>query len=141
MNSLDDATVGAGRKALVVDDEPQVGQIIGRVLERMGYAVDFALDGEQAVSLTDAQTYDIVICDLLMPRLNGMALYDLWSKHTPAIIPRTIFVTGDNLGVETDEFIRRTARPCIYKPFKLHDLADLVASLQKASDRPSLVLK
>ncbi|MEI6500670.1 MAG: response regulator [Armatimonadota bacterium] len=138
MNTLSEPTKHTGRRALVVDDEPQVGQIMGRVLEQMGYAVDFALDGEQAVSLTDAQAYDIVVCDLLMPRLNGMALYDIWSARAPALIPHTIFVTGDNLGAETTEFIRRTARPCIFKPFRLHDLADVVAGVQKVAGEPPL---
>jgi DNA-binding response OmpR family regulator len=141
MSAFNEATVGVGKNALVVDDEPQIGQIIGRVLEQMGYTVEFALDGEQALGMAQAATHDIIICDLLMPHLNGMALYSIWAERAPAVIAHTIFVTGDSVGTETGEFVRRTGRPCIFKPFRLHDLAALVASVQQAADQPPLVLQ
>jgi CheY-like chemotaxis protein len=107
----------------------------------MGYTVEFALDGGQALGLVETRLHDIVVCDLLMPHINGMALYDIWVECAPAIIPHTVFVTGDSLGAETGDFVRRSGRPCIFKPFRLQDLADLVASVQKAVDQPPLVLQ
>ncbi|MEN6546126.1 MAG: response regulator [Armatimonadia bacterium] len=132
MSILRECTIGAGKRALVVDDEPVVGQIICRVLEQMGYEVDHALDGDQALRLARSNPYAVVVCDILMPRINGMALYDTWQREAPEIAAHTIFVTGDSLGSETSDFIERTGCPCIFKPFRLNDLAKLVVELESA---------
>jgi DNA-binding response OmpR family regulator len=131
MSLLSECRVGEGRRALVVDDEPVVGQIIGSVLQQMGYAVDQAQDGDQALELAGGQDYDLVICDLLMPRLNGMMLYDLWLRDAPQLARRTVFVTGDSLGNETSDFINRTGCRCIFKPFRLHELAEVVVQVSE----------
>lgn len=123
--------IGCGHRALVVDDEPVVGGIICSVLEQMGYEVDQAMDGDEAMGLAVETCYSVIICDLLMPRVNGMALYDVWLKEAPEAARRTIFVTGDSLGQETSEFIRRTGCRCIFKPFRLDDLAEVVVQVQE----------
>lgn len=132
MTILADCHIGVGKRALVVDDEPVVGQIICRVLEQMGYQVDHALDGDQALSLVRSSSYSIVVCDILMPRINGMALYDTWCQEAPETAAHTVFVTGDTLGPDISDFIKRTGCPCIFKPFRLNDLAQLVVDIQAA---------
>jgi CheY-like chemotaxis protein len=134
MSILRDCKIGEGKRALVVDDEPLVGQIMCRVLEQMGYTADHALDGNQAINLAKEQNYEVIICDILMPHINGMALYDLWCEQAPELAARTVFVTGDNLGFETGDFIKRTGRPCIFKPFRLITLAEIIMQMQTASD-------
>ena len=131
MSVLTECHVGAGHKALVVDDEPVVGQIMCRVLEQMGYAVEHATDGDQALALARQQSYDIVICDLLMPHTNGMALYDAWQEEAPQLTRRMVFVTGDSLGNETSDFIKRTGCRCVFKPFRLNDLAEIIMQVQQ----------
>jgi len=131
MNILTEGSIGTGRHALVVDDEPVVGHIICSVLEQMGYTVDQALDGDQALGLARQTAYDIVVCDLLMPRLNGMSLYEVWREEAPRIARRTVFVTGDSLGNETSDFINRTGCRCIFKPFRLSELAEVVAQVEQ----------
>src|ERR1035441_4825242 len=105
MSLLTECHVGRGKQALVVDDEPTVGHILCRVLEQMGYNVDYAADGDQALGLTADRLYDGVLCDILMPHTNGMALYELWTQQSPLQARRTVFVTGDSLGAETTDFI------------------------------------
>lgn len=134
MSLMTHCNVGEGKVALVVDDEPTVGHIMCQVLEQMGYKVDQALDGDEALECARDLLYDIVICDILMPRTNGMALYALWRKEAPALADRTIFVTGDSLGAETEDFIARTGCPCIYKPFKLNELAQTIVDMQASLD-------
>lgn len=124
--------IGRGHRALVVDDEPVVGGIICSVLEQMGYEVDQAMDGDEAMDLAVQNSYSVIVCDLLMPRINGMALYDVWLKEAPEAAARTIFVTGDSLGQETSEFIKRTGCRCIFKPFRLNDLAEIVVQVQES---------
>lgn len=133
MSSLRECAVGGGKHALVVDDELLVGQVICRVLEQLGYQVDYAEDGDEALTLSRRQPYDLVICDLLMPRLNGMELYDIWHEEAPVTASHTIFVTGDSVGTEITEFVARTGCPCIYKPFRLSELGRVIAQLQTAN--------
>lgn len=134
MSILRDCATGAGKHALVVDDEPLVGHIMCEVLEQIGYHVDYAADGDEALQFSRSQEYDVVVCDILMPRINGMALYDIWLDEAPATACRTIFVTGDSLGAETTQFVARTGCPCIYKPFKLNDLARVILAVQKSAE-------
>lgn len=131
MSILGECRIGEGKRALIVDDEAVVGEIMCRVLEQMGYEVDAALNGQQALELSRTHTYAAAICDILMPGLNGMHLYDTWLQEAPDLAAHTIFVTGDNLGYETSQFLTRTGRRCIYKPFKLADLAQAVVEVEK----------
>lgn len=124
------AVSGATKRALVVDDEETVGQIMGYVLQGLGYAVDHALDGQEALRMAREQSYDAIICDLLMPGINGMALFESWQAERPELTRRVIFVTGDSLGNETRDFVERCGCPCIYKPFRLGQLAELVTGLE-----------
>jgi CheY-like chemotaxis protein len=124
--------VVATRRALVVDDEETVGQIMGYVLQGLGYQVDHVLDGHEALRMAREHCYDAVVCDLLMPGVNGMALYAAWQDENPQLARRVIFVTGDSLGTDTTEFMQQSGCPCIYKPFRLGQLAELVAGLEGA---------
>ncbi len=123
---------GAPKRALVVDDEDTVGEIMGYVLQGLGYDVDRVLDGQEALRMAREHCYDAIICDLLMPGVNGKTLFETWRAENPALTQRVIFVTGDSLGDETREFMASSGCPCIYKPFRLGQLAELVTGLAGA---------
>src|SRR5262249_22931508 len=63
------------RKVLVVEDEPTVGRLIGDVLEDEGLQVDVLLDGREALRRAERELYDLVICDMKMPDLDGQHFY------------------------------------------------------------------
>ena len=132
MSIFSECQVGLGKRALIVDDEATVGEVMSKVLEEMGYEVDCAMDGHEALELAKARHYSTIICDILMPGVNGMVLYETWEEECPELAEKTIFVTGDNVGFETSEFIARTGRRCLYKPFRLDDLARVVIEAQEA---------
>lgn len=133
MKSLLERQIGAGYSALIVDDEQCIGNILTGLLEKFGYEVDYATGGEEALQFTRGREYSAIICDILMPGLNGMKLYERWQEESPENASRTIFVTGDSLGYETNAFLHRTGCRCIYKPFKLMDLAEALIELTSAS--------
>lgn len=122
--------VGLGKRALVVDDEPTIRQIMARVLQQLGFEVDCAPDGLQALDFADQHDYALVVCDLLMPGINGMSLWEDWRRTHPDLTARTLFVTGDSASYETSNFLERSGCPCIFKPFRLNDLADRVLEMQ-----------
>ncbi len=120
----------SAQRALIIDDEVALAQSIASILEQLGYQPDIALDGKEALERTRAHQYALVICDLLVPGLNGMSLYEVWQKEAPHLTSHLIFMTGDSFGGETSEFLRRTKTRYIFKPFRLNDLIEIVRQVQ-----------
>jgi two-component system, cell cycle sensor histidine kinase and response regulator CckA len=80
-----DTTAARQRTVLVVDDEEMLRKVTRRLLERLGYRVLTAADGEEAVALfrSDAQAADAVLLDMSMPRLDGRATFAELMKIRP----------------------------------------------------------
>ena len=109
---------------LIVDDESALAHLMQTLLKHLGYVVDWAADGQQAIHLAAEHSYAAVICDLLMPTINGMELYETWQAESPELAARVIFTTGDNLSTRTNRFVEASGRPCLYKPFDVEDLTN-----------------
>jgi PAS domain S-box-containing protein len=112
----------AGASILVVEDEPHLASAVVDALRDAGYLVDHASDGEEALAKVKAQAFDLVVCDLKMPRLDGKAFYRMLSAAAPALATRVIFVTGDVAGTEAEQFLKESACRWLAKPFRLGDL-------------------
>jgi signal transduction histidine kinase len=104
-------------KLLVVDDEPGITRVLARLLRREGHEVDTALHGQQALRMLQEQDYDLVLCDLRMPELDGPSLYRHIMDNKPHYLRRFIFLTGDTLSPEADAFLNQADAPCLVKPF------------------------
>jgi len=115
-----------GQRILIVDDEDTLARLMQALLEHLGYAVDRATDGEKALQMGAQRSYSAVICDLLMPILNGMELFRIWQHQSPELAQRVIFVTGDNLGTRTNRFVELSGQPCLYKPFDINELTTVL---------------
>ena len=87
-----------------------------------GYRVERATDGVEALERVSNQTFDLVICDLKMPRLDGPSFYRKLCLEHPSLAKHVIFVTGDVAGTEAEHFLTKTGCPWLAKPFRLHDL-------------------
>ncbi|HTE88207.1 MAG TPA: response regulator, partial [Terriglobales bacterium] len=62
-------------RVLIVEDEPRLAENIARSLrESAGYAVDVAADGQEGLFLAESNTYDVVLLDLMLPKMDGMQL-------------------------------------------------------------------
>jgi signal transduction histidine kinase len=114
--------VGAGAVVLVVEDEAALGAAVAESLVDAGFVVDRAGDGEEALARVAARTYDLIICDLKMPRVDGMAFYRTLERDHPAAVRRIMFVTGDVAGTEAERFLDETGCRWLAKPFRLRDL-------------------
>ena len=80
------------RRLLLVDDDPEVAWSIGRCLTRAGFAVTTCGDGAEAIPLLGAHPFDILVTDVQMPRLNGLALVDWVRRHRPSV--RVVVITA-----------------------------------------------
>lgn len=118
------------RVALIIDDERSVRVALSRYFERCGWDVEEAKDGDEAIELLErpaASAYKLVITDLRMPGRTGLEVHDWMAKHRPGLFDRLIVATGDVASPQIREFIERTPRPVLEKPFELSTLAALVA--------------
>ena len=120
------AEAAAGRAVLVVEDETALASAVIDALRDGGYTVDYAPDGEQALLKVSEQTFDAVVCDLKMPRLDGKAFYRALTAAKPALARRVIFVTGDVAGTDAEEFLEESGCRWLSKPFRLADLLKTV---------------
>jgi signal transduction histidine kinase len=112
----------AGASILVVEDEEALATAVMDALRDAEYVVDWAADGEQAFEKVQANRYDLVICDLRMPRLDGRAFYRSLSQAVPAMSKRVVFVTGDVAGTDAEQFLNESGCRWLAKPFRLGDL-------------------
>jgi CheY-like chemotaxis protein len=104
------------RTILVIDDEPSVVRALTGLLRRDGYVVGTASNGWHALAQLQAHPYDVIVCDLRMPELDGPAFYALLTRQYPALRHRVIFLTGDSEGEATRTFLRQCGRPWLRKP-------------------------
>jgi PAS domain S-box-containing protein len=122
----DEPISGAGR-VLIMDDEEMVREVTGRMLERMGYEVDYASDGAEAIrKYRDARyspvAFDAVIIDLTVPGgMGGKRCMQILRGMDPDI--RAIVSSGYSNDPVLAEFRRHGFRGCISKPYKTADLA------------------
>ena len=117
---------GAGASILVVEDETALASAVTDSLRDAGYLVDRAADGEEALGRIRQQTFDLVICDLKMPRLDGKSFYRTLSAVAPGLARRVIFVTGDVAGTEVETFLETSQCRWLAKPFRLGELLRVV---------------
>ena len=111
-----------GLRVLVVEDEPALAVAVSEALEDAGFSVDRAGDGEEGLTRLTEANYDLIVCDLKMPRIDGMQFYRAMAAATPALARRVIFVTGDVAGTDAERFLEETACRWLSKPFRLGDL-------------------
>ena len=118
--------VRKGARVLVVEDEPTVARLIADVLEDEGMKVDVLLDGGEALERAGRETYDLVICDMKMPGLDGQHFYKSLERAGNPLRERFLFVTGDIMGAQTREFLERHRLPHVAKPFRVEELTEKV---------------
>lgn len=111
-----------GLRVLVVEDEPALAVAVAEALTDAGFTVDRAGDGEEGLTRLTEARYDLIVCDLKMPRIDGMQFYRAMAAATPALARRVIFVTGDVAGTDAERFLEETGCRWLSKPFRLGDL-------------------
>ena len=117
--------VPAGSTALIVEDEAALRAAVGDALTDAGFTVDRAADGEEALAKVRERDYDLIVCDLKMPRVDGPAFFAALSEEKPALARRVVFVTGDVAGTDAERFLESSGSRWLAKPFRLRDLLRL----------------
>lgn len=110
-------------RVLVVDDDHDLAELLREVLTYENCEVDVAPNGMEAMERLHAGDYEAILCDLMMPRVDGEALYHEVARQYPYLADRFLFVTGQaSRKAGFSDFIDRTGNRLIEKPFEIHEL-------------------
>jgi CheY-like chemotaxis protein len=115
-----------GKAILVIDDEVATAKALVRLFRRDGHSVDTATDGHLALAQLQKRPYDLILCDLRMPKLDGPGLYRSLAQDQPQLLPRFIFVTGDTLSPVAKAFLEDSQAPYLVKPFHAEEVRRVV---------------
>src|SRR6059058_4694290 len=118
---------------LIVDDEPTIGEVVSRYLDRAGYETSVALDGPSALRKIEQQSPDLVVLDLMLPRISGL---ELMRRIRDRGSDRTSIILLTAKGEETDRIVglRLGADDYVVKPFSPAELVARVDAVLRRVD-------
>ena len=132
---INTATGTAVQRILVVDDDPTISEVVARYLERDGYEVDVASDGEEALVKGKSGLPDLVVLDLMLPKVDGLEVFRILRAEDQVPI---IMLTAK--GEETDKLVGLSlgADDYVTKPFSPRELVARVKNVLRRSASPRI---
>ncbi|MBI1184715.1 response regulator [bacterium] len=121
-------------KILIVDDEEVIRQTLIDILEYEGYEIDTAADGLEAVKKINSTKYDAVLCDIKMPRMDGLEVLEQVAPNHPQL--PVVMISGHGTLETAVEAVKMGAFDYISKP---PDLNRLLITMRNAVDKNNLV--
>ncbi len=115
------------RRILVVDDEPDIRNVLQRVLVRRDFVVDQASDGEAAWAKLQDSEYDCILLDMRMAGVDGKEFFERLRSSSPETAPKVIFLTGDLANDSTREFLRPLVNIALSKPISVEELEEALS--------------
>ncbi len=125
----EDAASSASRLVLIVDDELAVRTTLARGLGAKGYRVTTASDGLEALRRLDEQPVDVVVSDVMMPRMSGIELAEALAEQHPVLRQRLIVITGGAISPAAEAFVQRDDVVVLQKPIGVGELAGAIDRL------------
>ena len=125
------------QKILVADDEESMRWVLSKALKKKGFAVDLAADGDEALKLIRAHSYDLAILDIKMPGLSGLELLDRIREIKSDLL--VVIMTAEASMKNAVEAMKRGAYDYITKPFDLDVIDAIVEKVNRAREMTSQV--
>lgn len=119
---------------LIVDDEKAIRKTLGEILSYEGYKMDEAGDGEEALKRFKEKSYDVVLCDIKMPKMDGIEFLEKARESNPDV--PIIMISGHGTIETAVEAVKKGAYDYISKP---PDLNRLLITIRNAMDKTNLV--
>ncbi len=123
-------------RVLAVDDEPKNIELLSAIFEGYGCKIDTAPDGFKALALLDTAAYDVVITDIRMPVMDGLAFYKDLVRRMPSMKGKVIFTTSD-LDQKSELLIKAAGCRYVLKPLSVVKLLDTVNEVVERRGRVS----
>jgi PAS domain S-box-containing protein len=117
-------------RVLIVDDERGVATMLARFLEPT-YEVKHTTLASEALELLANTPFDAILCDVMMPGMSGIELFERLQAQSNGLDKRVIFMTGGGLHPEVNAFLRNAERPKLEKPFDVRELKRLLQDMVK----------
>jgi DNA-binding response OmpR family regulator len=124
-----------GPKILIVDDDASLGKFLSRELKKGHFSVAVSQDGEDACNNLRQNIYDLLILDLNLPAMDGMAVLKLVRLNQPRL--PILVLTARNRTEDLVSALEQGADDCLIKPFSLQELLARVRGLLRRSSTPS----
>jgi DNA-binding NtrC family response regulator len=121
---------------LLIDDERAIRKTLGEILSYEGYKIDEAVDGEEGLKKFSEKTYSVVLCDIKMPKIDGLEFLDKSREINPDV--PVIMISGHGTIETAVEAVKKGAYDYISKP---PDLNRLLITIRNAMDKNSLVVE
>ncbi len=115
----------------MVDDNPGITNLWVELFSLDGHEVETAANGVIALDKLRERAYDLILCDLKMPELDGPGLYREVERRYPELRDRFIFVTGSSADEESQKFLEETMAPYLCKPVDLNEIRRVVKRVSR----------
>jgi DNA-binding response OmpR family regulator len=119
------------KRALVVDDDDPIRTMLAKVVARQGIQVDTARDGLEAIQRLDGNSYDVILLDLMMPRVDGYGVLKHLKEHSPDSLSCTIIASA----VPESEILKRFDMPVFRVHAKPFDISKLIADIRECIEK------
>ena len=118
------------RHVLIVEDDFELADVLAEVLTHENCVSEHASNGMEALAKLRATDFDGIICDLMMPRVDGEQFYTQVAKDFPYLADRFLFITGQaSRRAGFSDFISRTGNSLLEKPFDIEPLREAMREL------------
>ncbi|MFT7620486.1 MAG: CheY-like chemotaxis protein [Planctomycetota bacterium] len=109
-------------KILCIDDDQSTLDTYGMILGLDNHKVTPAANGKSGFRALEEDTYDVILCDLRLPDINGMEFHRRLVASNPGAANSVVFVTGDLMNEESQAYLTSAQRPYLIKPFEIEEL-------------------
>jgi DNA-binding response OmpR family regulator len=122
----------AAKRILIIDDDPVFEKLMEMTLARQGYRVFHARQGKEAMNILGGQCVDLIVLDLMMPEMDGLAFLK-WLRGEAGLKTPVLVQTSMVTDVAAGEAINAGATELLYKPAKVPDLLAIINKLTHAA--------
>ncbi|MEI9897458.1 MAG: response regulator [Chthoniobacter sp.] len=123
------------KNVLLVDDDVDLANTLKLLLESHNFIVTTSCNGADALREVMAFDFDVIICDMLMPKMAGDMFYLAVQKIKPQLAPRFLFVTGHADNPKVDSFLKSIDAEVVFKPVLTEELVRMISLvLRRAED-------
>ena len=119
------------KKILILDDDPTLTEVLRDFLEHEGYQVAVVHSGVEGVKMIMNDSFDLILCDMVMPSMRGDMFYKAVERTKPHLCKRFIFMTGHQSDKDVNDFIRSIKGLVLWKPFEMYELTQAIGLIVK----------
>jgi len=119
------------KSILLVDDDTELADTLKDLLESRNFVVAVQPNGAAALREVQAIDYDVIVCDMMMPKMAGDMFYLAVTKIKPELAARFVFITGHADNRKVEEFFKSIDALVLFKPVLMEELVEMISLVLK----------